>query len=67
MRRFIEKLIILVLLVAAITFGVNHLYMSHLVNYGTMGELRNDSSYIADVPDHIQVCDVGNSHSYYAF
>lgn len=67
MRRFIEKLIILLLLVAVISFGINHLYMSHMVNYGTMGELRNDSSYIDDVPEHIQVCDVGNSHSYYAF
>ena len=67
MRSFIKKLIILLLLVAVITFGINHLYMSHMVNYGTMGELRNDSSYIDDVPEKIQVCDVGNSHSYYAY
>lgn len=67
MRSFVEKLIILLLVVAVITFGINHLYMSHMVNYGTMGELRNDSSYIDDVPERIQVCDVGNSHSYYAF
>ena len=53
MRRFIEKLIILLLLVAVISFGINHLYMSHMVNHGTMGELRNDSSYIDDVPDNI--------------
>ena len=67
MRRFIERLMILLLLVSVLTLGINYMYMSHRINYGTMGEQRNDSSYIQDVPDGIQVCDVGNSHSYYAF
>lgn len=41
--------------------------MSNVVNYGTMGERKNDATYITDVPYNINICNFGNSHGYYGF
>lgn len=41
--------------------------MHHSINYGTMGEHKNDFAYITDVPEKIQICNFGNSHGYYGF
>ena len=32
-----------------------------------MGHLKNDKVYIKNVPDKIEICNVGNSHGYYGF
>ena len=33
---------------------------------GTVGTARNDSATIKNVPDQIDICNFGNSHSFYA-
>ena len=67
MKCFINKLIILCLILAILVYGVNYAFTSRSINYGTMAMQKNDSSYIKDVPSHIQICNFGNSHGYYGF
>lgn len=67
MKKFVVKLLLLVVVIAAISMAINFLYVRNLTNFGTMGEQKNDSAYITDVPMGIDICDVGNSHGYYGF
>lgn len=67
MKKFIGKVILLLAMVALITGVVNFVYVSHMDNLGTMGETKNDSAYIENVPTEIKVCNFGNSHGYYGF
>ena len=69
MKRFLKIIIIYVLIVASISelanLGYKYTYMNN--NPGTMGEERESSGIIKNVPNRIQVCDFGNSHAYYGF
>lgn len=67
MKKFIKNVLILTVIISFITGGINYAYMHHSINYGTMGECRNDAAYIVNVPDKIQICNFGNSHGYYGF
>lgn len=67
MKKFVGKLILLILIVAAITGAVNYVYVSHCINLSTMKDVKNDSAYIENVPTGIEVCNFGNSHGYYGF
>ena len=67
MKKFIKNVLILTVIVSFITGGINYAYMHHSINYGTMGKCRNDSAYIVNVPEKIQICNFGNSHGYYGF
>lgn len=67
MKRFLGKISLLVVLIASIVLGLNCLYMSRVVNFGTMGIHRNDSAFVKDVPYEIEVANFGNSHGYYGF
>lgn len=59
MRKFVIKLIIALLIVSTCLFFVNKFYVS--VYSG------DDVDKFKHVPKHIDVCNIGNSHGYYAF
>ena len=67
MKKFIKKIIIMLCIPAFITVSVNAVYGRIDRNCGTMSNIKNDQAYIKDVPDHIQICIFGNSHSFYGF
>lgn len=67
MKIFIKRLLIYIALMAIMVVIINNLYISNSVNFGTMGSEKNDSAYIKDVPEQIQICNFGNSHGYYGF
>lgn len=67
MKTFVKKIAIITIIVSILTAGVNALYISNSPNCGTMGEKKDDEAYIVDVPEHIQLCNFGNSHGYYGF
>ena len=69
MKKFISKLLIYVLIVSSITIGVNLLHICLIDSRipGTMGSLKTNGAFIKDVPDNIQICNFGSSHSYYGF
>ena len=69
MKNFLAKLTIYMLVLSSITIGINllHIYLINNRNFGTMGSQKNDNAIIKDVPDNIQICNFGNSHSYYGF
>ncbi len=46
----------MVFIVASVVGAVNYAYMVHSINYGTMGECKNDSAYIKNVTGNIQIC-----------
>lgn len=54
--------------VLLLIFILNFWYVKNYpTNYGTMSDKRNDSVVIKDVPDHIQICNLGSSHGLYSF
>lgn len=67
MKKFIVNIIIFAVLIGLIVGGINIAYKMHIINYGTMGDKKNDNAYITEVPDGIEVCNFGNSHGYYAY
>lgn len=67
MKQFIKKVFAMIIILAVIVASVNYIYVRNAVNYGTMGELKNDAAYPIDVPENIQICNFGNSHGYYGF
>ena len=68
MREFLKKTIVFVIIVCAITAAVDLLYLKRIKEQdtGTVGIIRNDSATVYNVPDSIEVCNFGNSHSFYA-
>ncbi|MBQ7594058.1 MAG: SGNH/GDSL hydrolase family protein [Synergistaceae bacterium] len=69
MKKFLLKTLIYVSILAIITAGLNIAYIDkfYIMNFGTMGTQRNNSALIKNVPDNIQVCNFGTSHSFYGF
>ena len=67
MKKFLMRMLLLLLIVGLATGGINALYMHNFVNAGTMGSWKNDNAYIGEVPAGIQVCNFGSSHAYYGF
>lgn len=67
MKKFVKKITVLMVLVSILTGSVNYMYICHSSNFGTMGDYKNDSAYIVDVPEKIEICNFGNSHGYYGF
>ena len=68
MREFLKKTLVFVIIVCAITAAVDLLYLKRIKEQdtGTVGIIRNDSATVYNVPDSIEVCNFGNSHSFYA-
>lgn len=67
MKQFVKNIITLSAILAVIVGGINGLYIYHTVNFGTMGTCKNDSAFIENVPDGIDICNLGNSQGYYGF
>lgn len=67
MKKFLVRMLLLVLAVGLATGAINALYIHNDVNAGTMGSWKNDDAYIGEVPTGIQVCNFGSSHAYYGF
>lgn len=67
MKKFIVNIIIFAVLIGLIVGSINIAYKMHIINYGTMGDKKNDNSYVTEVPDGIEICNFGNSHGYYAY
>lgn len=68
MKRFLRTILLFVLIVGVITAAVNGAYIyQQNQNSDTMSEERNDNSEIKNVPDNIQICNLGSSHGLYGF
>lgn len=67
MKKFIYNVVILTVILSSITLLVNYVYINRSTNWGTIGECKNDTVYIANVPEKIEICNFGNSHGYYGF
>lgn len=67
MKKFIFNIAAYLTVLIIITLVVNAVYINRTNNYGTMGEQKNDSAYVLDVPEEIEICNFGNSHGYYGF
>ena len=67
MKRFLAKICIYVLSVSAITLAVNALFIRSRHIPLTMGNVRNDTAVVKNVPYGIQICNFGSSHGYYGF
>ncbi|MBQ7220562.1 MAG: SGNH/GDSL hydrolase family protein [Synergistaceae bacterium] len=69
MRKFLTKIFIYTLALSLITIAVNALciYRIYSSNFGSMSDKKNDSAFIVNVPEGIQICNFGSSHGYYGF
>ena len=69
MKVFLKKIFLYLLLTAILCGSVNllYLYRENSQNYGTVSPSRNDKAVIKDIPQNIEICNFGNSHSFYAF
>ena len=69
MRKFLAKIFIYTLALSLIILVVNAVYINRIYssNFGSMSDKKNDSVFIINVPDEIQICNFGSSHGYYGF
>lgn len=68
MKKFLRTLLLFVLVVGVITAAVNGLYIYRVnSNCDTMGDGRNNNSAIKNVPENIQICNLGSSHGLFGF
>lgn len=58
MKRFIKKLLILIIIIAIVTATVNYVYVRRY---------SSDVKQFASIPDAIQVCNFGSSHGLYGY
>lgn len=68
MKRFLRTLALFLLVVGVITAGINEAYLLRENQIpDTMSDERNDNSQIKNVPNGIQICNLGSSHGLYGF
>lgn len=69
MKKFLVRLSIYLFILSALILLTNELYFYRIYtrNLGTMGTKRNDSAFIKDVTEAINICNFGSSHGYYGF
>lgn len=68
MKKFLRTLILFILIVGVITVGINGLYLLRENQMpDTMSDERNNNSQIKNVPNGIQICNLGSSHGLYGF
>lgn len=68
MKRFLRTLALFLLVVVVITAGINEVYLLREDQIpDTMSDERNDNSQIKNVPNSIQICNLGSSHGLYGF
>ena len=68
MKSFLKNTLVYLLVVCLVVAAVDLLYLKRINDQdtGTVGTARNDSATIKNVPDQIDICNFGNSHSFYA-
>lgn len=68
MIRFLKKSVSFFLIVCISIAVVDLVYLKRIKDQdtGTVGVIRNDNATIRNVPDKIEICNFGNSHSFYA-
>ena len=68
MKSFLKNTLVYLLVVCLAVAAVDLLYLKRINDQdtGTVGTARNDSATIKNVPDQIDICNFGNSHSFYA-
>lgn len=69
MKRFLLTIIYYILTVCIIVLLVNevYVYQERKNDFGTMQNSKNDSATIKEVPNEIEICNLGSSHGYYGF
>ena len=69
MKKFLVKILLYVSLLSFIILGMNTclIFIQKKYAVGTMGSQKNDNAEIINILDNIQICNFGNSHSYFGF
>ena len=62
MKKFIEKIVLIVMIVSVLIFAINSIFVKNYAGDDSDGTLK-----YKNVPENIQVCNFGSSHGVYGF